>query len=450
MPALPWAGNMIKTGRRFLVWTAVVLFLVVAACAVALPIGFRAYLGSRDFRLRILESADRALHAQGELMPLQSNGSALYTDGYVAHGTPAAPFSELRAEQIRADLNWHGLLRHAWQVDDFTVQRLNITLQSAQPVEAPMATAPSRPPSSTPWHLDLRRAHVQEANLKWGSPTSPGEASGMALSVAPGDSGTAINVAGGKFTQQGWPAFDIVSARLRAQPQSVSILESSFQNPDGQVSVSGEIVFDQAADLQVNLAGLGLRPFLAPDWRARIDGRIFADANVHVSLGTPPSNPDSTTGSARLENAVITALPILDQIALFTRMERFRKINLSTATFDFTYSGDQFAARNLVAEASGLLRVEGAFTVGKGEIVGDFKVGVTPSSLQWLPGSRARVFTESRDGYAWAPMRLTGPIDHPSEDLSPRLATAAAGEVIQGVESTVRETTKGVLEWLLR
>jgi len=103
-----------------------------------------------------------------------------------------------------------------------------------------------------------------------------------------------------------------------------------------------------------------------------------------------------------------------------------------------------------VAEASGLLRVEGAFTVGKGEIVGDFKVGVTPSSLQWLPGSRARVFTESRDGYAWAPMRLTGPIDHPSEDLSPRLATAAAGEVIQGVESTVRETTKGVLEWLLR
>ena len=43
-------------------------------------------------------------------------------------------------------------------------------------------------------------------------------------------------------------------------------------------------------------------------------------------------------------------------------------------------------------------------------------------------------------------MRLTGPVEHPTEDLTPRLAQAAAGEVIQGVENTVNDATKGALE----
>jgi hypothetical protein len=95
------------------------------------------------------------------------------------------------------------------------------------------------------------------------------------------------------------------------------------------------------------------------------------------------------------------------------------------------------------------MRIEGAFTVVGGQIDGTFQVGVTPSSLQWLPGSQERVFTVARAGYLWTPMRLTGAIEHPSEDLTPRLAAAASGAIIRNVEGTVRETAKGVLDLLL-
>src|SRR5689334_23899359 len=63
----------------------------------------------------------------------------------------------------------------------------------------------------------------------------------------------------------------------------------------------------------------------------------------------------------------------------------------------------------------------GAFTVETGLIDGAFQVGVTPGSLQWLPGAQAKVFTESRGGYVWAPMRLTGPVNKPQDDLTGRL-----------------------------
>ena len=67
------------------------------------------------------------------------------------------------------------------------------------------------------------------------------------------------------------------------------------------------------------------------------------------------------------------------------------------------------------------------------------QVGVTPSSLQWLPGSQARVFTVARDGYLWTPMRLAGPLEEPEEDLSPRLIAAAQGAIIDKATDTARD-----------
>jgi hypothetical protein len=54
-------------------------------------------------------------------------------------------------------------------------------------------------------------------------------------------------------------------------------------------------------------------------------------------------------------------------------------------------------------------------------------------------------------------MRLTGPVDHPNEDLTGKLAQAAAGQVIDTVGGAVkdatkaaRDTAKGLLDSLLR
>jgi hypothetical protein len=90
-----------------------------------------------------------------------------------------------------------------------------------------------------------------------------------------------------------------------------------------------------------------------------------------------------------------------------------------------------------------LIRVEGGFVIENLMIDGTFQVGVTPASLQWLPGSQSKVFTVSRDGYLWTTMRLTGPLDNPKEDLSQRLIAAAGGAVIDTIQSTIQQLPGG-------
>ena len=86
--------------------------------------------------------------------------------------------------------------------------------------------------------------------------------------------------------------------------------------------------------------------------------------------------------------------------------------------------------------------MEGAYTVEHGEIAGTFQVGLTPATLQWIPGSQEQIFTVSRGGYLWTSVRLTGPAEHPVDDLTPRLVAATSKELIQGAEGRWKRRRK--------
>ena len=174
-----------------------------------------------------------------------------------------------------------------------------------------------------------------------------------------------------------------------------------------------------------------------------MSGKIAGDSTVRAPL---PNGTILVEGKVRLIEGKVEALPLLEQIATFTRTERFRRITLTRGSASFTRDTALITAKDIVIESEGLLRVEGSCTVVNGQIDGVFQIGVTGASLQWLPGSQARVFTISHDGYFWAPLRLTGPASHPNEDLSRRLIAAAAGELLQDTQDTVRDTVNGLLD----
>jgi len=167
--------------------------------------------------------------------------------------------------------------------------------------------------------------------------------------------------------------------------------------------------------------------------------------DVHADF---PLREPVLTGEVQLQNGRLEALPILDQIALFTQSQQFRTLDLSRASGKFRQSGAQLQVNDFIAESEGLLCMKGAFSIVNGMIDGTFQVGVTASSLRWLPGSQERVFNNAHDGYCWAPMRLTGPTDHPQEDLSPRLIAAAKDKVIEDTSGAIKQTTDSVLDIL--
>jgi len=444
-----------------LAWSLLGLIVLLLVALVVARTLFTRYLHSEAFRQTLSQGAANALHAShADFSPLDFDTSMVYGENFRATREDGGGFSSLNADQLRAEFDWHGLLHHTVQIDELSVQRLEI----APPVVSPAdATLPPTSPSvenAAPltaahpgWTVDLRKASIAETNWHW-STDPAGGITGSSLTLTPdGHNAWLIDAQGGKVQQTGWPTLTLDSASMRWQNPTLYINTSSLSDGAARISVSGSIETRQSLDLQLNVENLDVNPFLTPDWRQRLSGRVSGRATVQGPLGVAdPGSSLSVSGSFTLLGGQLTALPILDEIGTFTHTERFRTLELTHATADFTHTANRLEIRNMIVETEGLIRVEGSYTVENGDIDGTFQVGLTSATLQWIPGSQESVFTDSHDGYHWTPMRLTGPVAHPTDDLTPRLVAAMGNSVLhdaQGVEGTVKKAAQGALDLIL-
>jgi hypothetical protein len=427
---------------------------------------FTRYLHSEAFRQTLGEGAANALHARhAEFAPLEFDGATVFGENFRATRDDGGGFSSMEADELRASFDWHGLLHHTVQIDEMAVQRLNIeppVKGEAIPESAAGVAGTPAPLEQTPapfgaehpgWTVDLRRAVIAEANWHW-SDDPPGGITGTALTLMPdGRDAWVIDAQGGTVETAGWPPLELESANMRWENPTLYINSASLRNGSSRLSVTGSIETRDSVNLQVKLDGVDVQPFLTPDWRARLAGKLSGDAKIEAPLGTGNAAQMLTvSGSLSMVEGQLTALPVLDEIGVFTHTAQFRQLELTRASADFTRTPERLEVRNMVVESEGLIRVEGAYTVVDGQIDGTFNVGLTPETLQWIPGSQDEIFVDSRGGYRWTPMRLTGPVEHPVDDLTPRLVTAAGNSVIkgaEGVEGTVKKAGESVLDLLL-
>ncbi len=431
--------------RRCGLWAILALLGLFVLAAIAARLGANWYLRSDRFRKQITSAVGKELRADGDFMPLHFADGTFYTDGYVARGQAAAFFSDLRADQIRAAVNWRGLLDHRWEVDELNVQNLDVRFADrSSPTPAPVEVVPHLPKKKGAWKLDLRRAAVAESSWRWGAtPDTAGSVTHAAFTLSPNDGAWLIDASSGTLAQTGWPSLTIASANLRYTGASLFVTESELRNGAGRITVNGEVRFDHAADLQAQFENVEITPLLPADWRLRLHGNLTGTAHLTAPL---PGSDVRVESDLRLSNGQLEAVPLLDEIASFTRTERFRRLDLTRGSLSFTRQTGVVTIKNLLLESEGLMRVEGNCMIAKQKIDGVFQVGVTSASLQWLPGSQARVFTVAHDGYYWTPLRLTGSVDHPHEDLTRRLVAAAAGELLQKSGDDLIDTAKSLLD----
>ena len=159
-----------------------------------------------------------------------------------------------------------------------------------------------------------------------------------------------------------------------------------------------------------------------------------------------------------MNNGVLTALPILDRIAAYSNTARFRRLALSEAKLEFEKVGSSLELNNIVLASEGLVRLEGSMRLD-GDVIkkGDFRVGITPGTLAHLPGAETIVFQRGDLGLLWSPLKISGTLDSPQEDLSDRLIAAAGERMFELVPETgyyalkyggevIGESTKAILE----
>lgn len=459
------SGRRVRRGRRTRSWLVVAVPAVLVALLL-LVVGARwwldRFLCGEDFRRFLERKTSAALQAEARLQPLRWNGAEVYTAGLGVRGSPGGPLTAFDADQVRASFDLGALWRRVWRVETLDVERIAARLgDDPSAKEAPDQPRPEQvgPPGSDrhplasllPDRMEVGELRIADFSLGWHG----GQLAGTRLRAGMhGDVRTwEMEGTGGKLSQTGLPGVTLEDFAVRTTREAVFITRASGR-PDGggrlELSGTQALTGDRAVNLTVSLDGAPVGPFLPPDWRGRLQGKANARAQVTGSPGD--ARRWRASGHLDLREGQLEALPVLDQLAVFSASGRYRRAAVQRGSADFTWSPDSFRVQNLVLESDGLLRVEGGFSVRDRQIDGTFRVGVAVSSVRWVNRLGAAVFDlPQREGYAWTTMHVTGPVDHPREDLTARLATSIGESVVRKAQQgsgAVLDTAGALLDLL--
>ena len=438
---------------------SVLVLIVLSALAASLMIS--RFLRSEAFRKLMGAKTGEALYSDATYSPLRWSGSSMFVDSLQATGLEGSIVESLRADQVRADVNWRAIFQGAWRVDQIQVVSFDATFRpgSIVPKESVEVSRRRRQERASP--------HGSRPVLKSANSTSGGLAfifaanvgaemaslQNTALDIYPDGAGWAIDGKGGLLSVSKLPALKVVSFRSRTQGDMFFLTNGEFRlGETGKISASGE--FSDNSKLRVEWSQVDIDPFLEEPWRSRLAGFLAGSA----SIDWPESGITAgrAVGNFRLTDGVAENIEMLDQVATFTGAPQFRRMPLQELSGNYEWTRNLLKITNLVAESKGLLRLEGACTIAEGgRLNGSLRVGVAPQTLQWLPGSRERVFTVAQNGYVWTDVRIGGSLQNPQEDLSSRLAAAVRDEtiyqgrrLIEDLPNAAKDGAKGVIDSL--
>ena len=448
-----------KRSRIFWIVAAAGIFLAVLA-ALGTTAWIGRFLRGEAFRKLIAAKTGEALDARGRLRSFEVDGLLAVCRFNRGHRPAGIHCGKIARRPSAGGFELAGYHRGAWRVDQIHVASFDGTLRPGSN-EPRVSGAP--PPAVVhgieAWlpmrfelgELDIARARVRFRGIEG---LEIAFLQDSALHVHPDGAGWAIEGSGGLLVLPKVPALTVVNFRSRAQGDVLFLTDSQFQlGESGKISASGEFASD--SKLRIEWSQINVTPFLDPAWRSRFTGICAGTASLEWPEGGLAAG--KATGNFRLTDGLALNMEVLDRVATFTGAPQFRRMPLQEISGIFEWTKGILQITNLVAESKGLLRLEGNCTIAAGgEVSGTLRVGVTPQTLQWLPGSRERVFTVVQGGYVWTDVEISGSLQDLREDLSSRLAAAMRDETIdrgaralQEFPDAARDGASGMLDALV-
>src|SRR6266568_3821529 len=201
---------------------------------------------------------------------------------------------------------------------------------------------------------------------------------------------------------------------------ATSTIEQPGAPSEGRIDVEGNagIGDDKSLGLDVNFDRLPIRDWLPKRWKGHFAGN--ASGTIRWAGENPKLENSSGEGLLRVGDGRIDKLPILEKLAELAQKTSLEHLELSNCSLSFAWRYPKIEITEIAIEEEGKFRIEGSISVDRRSLRGTIKLGLTRQSLDWLPNPE-EVFTHKRSGYLWTIVHLSGTIDEPKQDLSPRI-----------------------------
>jgi hypothetical protein len=457
-----------NTLGRFLLWSVLIAIIGIAALALYGYTWIQGYLKSDAFRAQLAMQLGRAANADATIDSLTWSGPDVHVTGATLTPKGAQAWKAISADGIQGTLDFGAARDGVWRMNRLSADTLrmdmrgladmpkNLPLQFEEPVRSGVPQWLRR---WMPTRTQIDEVQVQTFDLV----PPPGQvgvaATGLSVVGNPANDTGAWHLRGqgGKLSIPGLSE-PLRITRLNARLDDRALVFHDALGRwlgDSEVTARGDLPFDKTKpwNFTGSVMGLDLRQVLSADWMSRLSGVLEGD---YVATAA------SLKARIRWKNGIVQNMSTLENVAKHTRVDRFRRIVLDVASADIERAGAITRVSNLNLQSAGLIRVEGGFVIQDGQINGDLLVGVAPDTLNWIPGSEGRVFTDRRNdapGYVWTTVHISGPVSAPLEDLTYRVLVAMgleeAGKALKlveiltgttGVGGTAADAAKGVLD----
>lgn len=432
-------------------WLGRAVVGVLIVCVVFLGIGYmmlRRYLHSDSFRKFLSAEVGDATGVTGEFAPFHWDGLAANTDSFEAKG--GGVVTRLRAEGLHTEVGFGGVSRGVWEIRGSSLQRLEVSVDATK-TETQAATAEVKRESHDkvkksnwlPGDAELQGLDVRDVTVNAQLEEGPAIAAGMNVHVEPAGTKNSYRaeIRGGtvRMPFKILPEIRLDRLRLRYQDGEVFLTDAEILAwKNGRIEGTGEwSMKSRQFTMEGTASGMTCDDIFSEDWAKRFTGDVSSTFSMDNSTGTPAAR-----GKLTIQGGVLTALPMLDALAAYADTRRFRVLNLNEAHSEWRWKKGELALTNLVLSSDGLVRLEGSISIRGRDLDGMFRLGLAPGTLARIPGAETDVFIAGERGLLWAPLRITGTLDDPKEDLTDRLIAAAGIRMFDQIPETGEKVIK--------
>jgi hypothetical protein len=326
------------------------------------------------------------------------------------------------ARGISTKFNPWGVFLRRWQLDDLHIDSGEVGIQTYTPQPEPS------PPKAwfrvfLPERVYLKRVWSDPVDVIWRLRGQKAGFIGTRLLITPHGRDFEYQATGGTLKMPLMPDLELRHTHLLINNEALTLYQIDLaprERNDGIIHGEGRAGTreDKSVDFKVNFDKVPVEEWLPATWKDHFSG--WASGNLHWTGKNPKLESSSMQGRLQLHNGRVVNLLLLENLAVITKKKGMERLELRDCSFDIEWNYPSTEIRNIAIEDAGKLRIEGSIAVRARSLTGSVQLGVAREYLEWLPHAE-EVFTREAGGYLWTIVHLSGTIDEPQQDLSPRI-----------------------------
>jgi hypothetical protein len=413
--------------RKLLICVGAIAIFVVFAALVGTVIFIspltRHYIEGEAFRVAMENETAKGLH-----FPASRYSSIRRTSSLTAQSANFEAINgekalkSLEAQGITAKFDPWGVFLRQWRFNEVRVRsgETEIQIYEAKPEET----------EQTPWYavflpnsVYLKRIEAEQADVTWRLRGERAGFFGTQLLITPHGPDFDYAATGGQLKMAPLPQLYLRRANVLITKTQLTLYNIDLAPDEGKEgNIHGEgtsgIGKDRRVDFEANFERIPIRAWLPEKWKDHLSGSAYG--SVRWTGENPKLESSSGEGSLSVRDGRAINLPFLEKLVQVARERSFEHLELNDCSFNFVWDYPRIEIKDIALEEKGKFRIEGIISIDHRALRGAIELGVTRQHLAWLRDAE-EVFSRQRSGYLWTTVHLSGTIDQPDQDLSPRI-----------------------------